>query len=248
MMWRLFKIRHKQSRVARIPDFLCYRGFQSPAKTNKPTQARLTGAWEPGGFPSCCILPSSGCPCTSPCRRTAAMHKRTTLANTPPAPSTRTPPSQHPTPSQCLHFCVEQRDEWVGSGNVLESLKKSRTWIGLYYHHVCVDIFWCVSHVPVPSSAAQGPRITNEFVQHVKYLAKGRPLCSLPLPAVQHQLVQHHWTVHWSGQTVALFYRFDHLVNAHKAGKGKRCSECVGSESPSQFTQIFCEAIIYTQV
>lgn len=78
-----------------------------------------------------------------------------------------------------------------------------------------------MSHVPVPSGAAQGPRITYEFVQHVEYLAKGRSLCSLPLPAVQHQLVQHHRTVHWSGQTVALFYGFDHLEDGHKTGAGE---------------------------
>ena len=65
--------------------------------------------------------------------------------------------------------------------------------------------------VPVSSCAPQSSRVTHEFVQHVKNLAEGGPLCSFPLPAVQHQLVQHQRAVHGSGQAVTLFDGFDHL-------------------------------------
>lgn len=155
--------------------------------------------------------------------------------------------TSEPTPDSITVPAVlwEQRDEWVGGGIVPEQLKKwsrnrnlNRNLDLATLPIICVFFlfFLHASHVPVPSGAAQGPRITYEFVQHVKYLAKGRPLRSLPLPAVQHQLVQHHWTVHWSGQTVPFFYRFDHLEVEHKAGKGRRGSERVGSKSPSEFT------------
>lgn len=78
---------------------------------------------------------------------------------------------------------------------------------GLYLH---------VEHVPVPSCAAQSARVTNEFIQHVEYLAEGGSLCSLSLPAVKHQLVQHHRTVHGSRQTIALFNCFNHLKEGRR--------------------------------
>lgn len=64
---------------------------------------------------------------------------------------------------------------------------------------------------PVSSCAAQGPGVADQFIQHVEDLAEGGSLCPLSLPAIQHELVQHHRTVHGSRQSIALFYRFNHL-------------------------------------
>lgn len=52
------------------------------------------------------------------------------------------------------------------------------------YDNLCLYIH--VQYVPVPCCAAQSPRVTDEFIQHVKYLAEGGSLCSLSLPAIQH--------------------------------------------------------------
>lgn len=73
-----------------------------------------------------------------------------------------------------------------------------------------------LAHVPVPSCAPQSPGVTDKFIQHIKYLAEGGSLCTLSFPAVQHQLVQHHWAVHGGGQTVAFFDGFNHLKEGQK--------------------------------
>lgn len=45
----------------------------------------------------------------------------------------------------------------------------------------------------------QAVGIADEFVQHVDNLPKFRPVTSLLLPAVQHQLVEGNGAVHWWG-------------------------------------------------
>ena len=72
--------------------------------------------------------------------------------------------------------------------------------------HVCAYVY-----TPVPPCPTQSPGVTDEFVQHVEDLAEGGSLCSVSLPTVEHELVQHHGTVHGSWQPVALLYRFNHL-------------------------------------
>lgn len=64
---------------------------------------------------------------------------------------------------------------------------------------------------PVPSCPAQSPGVADEFIQHVEYLAEGGSLRSLSLPTIQHELVQHHGTVHGGRQAVAFLYRFNDL-------------------------------------
>lgn len=56
--------------------------------------------------------------------------------------------------------------------------------LSVIWKHLCLHLY--VAYVPVPSCAAQSPRVTDEFIQHVEYLAEGGSLCSLPLPAIQH--------------------------------------------------------------
>lgn len=58
---------------------------------------------------------------------------------------------------------------------------------------------------------SEGAWVSDQLVQDCDNLAKLWPFAAPLLPAVQHELVQHHRTVHWGGKTVALIYCFDHL-------------------------------------
>lgn len=57
----------------------------------------------------------------------------------------------------------------------------------------------------------QGVRVTDQLVQHVDDLAELWPVRPLPLPAVQHELMERHGAVHGRRQPVAFHNRFDHL-------------------------------------
>ena len=77
----------------------------------------------------------------------------------------------------------------------------------------CVRVCACVRvhNLPVSPRPAQGPGVADQLVQHVEDLAEGGSLRPVPLPAVQHELVQNHGAVHGRRQAVALLYRLDHL-------------------------------------
>lgn len=57
----------------------------------------------------------------------------------------------------------------------------------------------------------QGVGVPDELVQHVDDLSELGPVRPLPLPAVQHELVERHGAVHGRGQAVALIDSLDHL-------------------------------------
>ena len=66
--------------------------------------------------------------------------------------------------------------------------------------------FWAVGQLP------EAGRVSDELVEDCDNLSKLWPVAPSLLPAVQHELVQHHRTIHWSGETVALIYCFDNLL------------------------------------
>lgn len=59
----------------------------------------------------------------------------------------------------------------------------------------------------------QSVGVADQLVQHVDDLSKLWPVGPLPLPAVQHELVERNWAVHGRGQPVALINSLDHLDN-----------------------------------
>lgn len=65
--------------------------------------------------------------------------------------------------------------------------------------------FWAIGQL------SEAGWVPDELVQDCDNLSKLWPVAASLLPAVQHELVQHNRTVHWSGKTVALIYCFDHL-------------------------------------
>lgn len=63
----------------------------------------------------------------------------------------------------------------------------------------------------VAGAGFQRRRVAYHFVQHANDVWELWPSVSVLLPAVQHQLVQHHWTVHGSWQPEVLLYGIYHL-------------------------------------
>lgn len=59
-------------------------------------------------------------------------------------------------------------------------------------------------------------RVTDEFIQDADNLFKFRPVVSLLLPTVQHQLVESGRAVHGRGETIALINSFYYLDGRNK--------------------------------
>lgn len=57
----------------------------------------------------------------------------------------------------------------------------------------------------------QSVGVADQLVQHVDDLSELWPVGPLPLPAVQHELVERHGAVHGRGQPIALINSLDHL-------------------------------------
>lgn len=74
----------------------------------------------------------------------------------------------------------------------------------------------CGSPGVLSACPLQAVGVADEFVQHVDNLPKLRPVTSLLLPAVQHQLVERNGAVHWRGQPIAFLNRFNHLSKKTK--------------------------------
>lgn len=246
MMWHLLKKKKNATSnlvVAWILDFLQYQGFKNPAKQGNQPRPDLLVRESQEAFQAAVSCRRQGVhvplhadglqPRThGPLRQTHLWHHGHAHLRA----NTRL---HHGAGSSVrAERRAERRAVWrwhclrvVEEAAAIETSHRTCKKIGCVTNFLCLFFFF---FVPVPSGAAQGPRIANEFVQHVQYLAEGRPLCSLPLPAVEHQLVQHHRTVHWSGQTVALFYRFDYLKDEHKTQKWQEgLSTCWKQKSKS---------------
>lgn len=117
-----------------------------------------------------------------------------------------------------------RRSEYAGRERDTVRQKHRKTTAGL-----CLLLGFTLRSWPFPSCPTQGPRVSDEFIQHVENLTEGRSLRSLSFPAVQHELVQHHRTVHGSRQTVAFIYRFDHLQHMDTVeGLKSRCRNLDG--------------------
>lgn len=59
-------------------------------------------------------------------------------------------------------------------------------------------------------------RVTNEFIQDADNLFKFRPVVSLLLPTVQHQLVESSRAVHWWWKAIAFINSFYYLDGRNK--------------------------------
>lgn len=68
---------------------------------------------------------------------------------------------------------------------------------------------------------SEAGRVSDELVQDRDNLSKLWPVAAPLLPAVQHELMQHHGTIHRGGKTVALVYCFDHLWERRRF-----CDQC----------------------
>lgn len=63
----------------------------------------------------------------------------------------------------------------------------------------------------LPSGPLQRVGVADQLVQHVDDLSELGPVGPFPLPAVEHELVQRHGTVHGRRQPVAFIDGLDHL-------------------------------------
>lgn len=59
-------------------------------------------------------------------------------------------------------------------------------------------------------------RVTDEFIQDADNLFKFRPVVSLLLPTVQHQLVESGRAVHGRGEAIAFINSFYYLVGKNE--------------------------------
>lgn len=82
---------------------------------------------------------------------------------------------------------------------------------------VCLDVcIVCLGSGLSPdcglaSGPLQGVGVADQFVQHVDDLSELWPVGPLPLPTVQHELVQGHGAVHGRWQPIAFVNGLDHL-------------------------------------
>lgn len=73
-------------------------------------------------------------------------------------------------------------------------------------------------------------RVAYHFVQHADDIGEFWPCVPVFLPAVQHQLVQHDWTVHGSRQPEVLL---DGVYHLGQGNRGKRGDKWEGDTSVS---------------
>lgn len=84
----------------------------------------------------------------------------------------------------------------------------------------CNELNLCWPHSPCGAvgQLSEGAWVSDQLVQDCDNLAKLWPFATPLLPAVQHELVQHHGTVHRGGKTVPLIYCFDYLRANENSG------------------------------
>lgn len=69
----------------------------------------------------------------------------------------------------------------------------------------------------VVGAGFQGRGVADHFVQHADDIGEPGPRVSVFLPAVQHQLVEHDWTVHGSREPEVLLDGVNHLGDRRKS-------------------------------
>lgn len=82
-----------------------------------------------------------------------------------------------------------------------------------------MSLYLCSPRGHVVGAGLERCRVAYHFVQHADNIGELWPCVSVFLPAVQHQLVQHYWTVHGSWKPEVLLYGIYHL------GPSKRIKE-----------------------
>lgn len=84
-----------------------------------------------------------------------------------------------------------------------------------------MSLYLCSPRDHVVGAGFERCRVAYHFVQHADNIGELWPGVSVFLPAVQHQLVQHYWTVHGSWKSEVLLYGIYHLGHSRRVTQEK---------------------------
>lgn len=131
--------------------------------------------------------------------------------------------------NMCLFTCYNHLLKMLVNGCVLWWT----SWTESLFHWPCGAV----------GQLSEGAWVSDQLVQDCDNLAKLWPVAAPLLPAVQHELVQHHGTVHRGGKTVALIYCFDHLrANKNSGELLKGGHHVFGTSTCGMMTLTVCDS------